>query len=285
MLEKKAAAKLNLSLEVIGRRDDGYHEIVSVMQLIELQDTLFFERADELTVVTDDETLTACGEANLVWRAATLLREAAGVESGARITLHKRIPLAAGLGGGSSDAATTLLGLAELWGLRLSRGELRQLGATIGSDVPFFLEGPTALVEGRGERVTRIPPLPPGLAVLVCQPYALVDKTKRLYAGLGKGDRTDGNRTRLLIQTILDEEFPPSHLLYNAFARTAATVFDGLDEIRHQIVRASRRDVHLSGSGPTLFTLYRKSESSRAHDLYETLKAAGLRVYLARTLT
>src|SRR5207249_7371755 len=122
---RNAYAKLNLSLEVVGQREDGYHDIVTVMQLVDLHDTLTFNDSDEIMVECDHPALAAEGKANLVWRAARLLQETAKVGKGAHIELQKNIPLAAGLGGGSSDAAATLSGLVELWGLELSQEEMR----------------------------------------------------------------------------------------------------------------------------------------------------------------
>src|SRR3954452_3244816 len=167
MVTEKAYAKLNLGLEVTGKREDGFHDIVSVMHLVDLHDTLTFALADgEITVECDHPVLAAEGQGNLVWRAARLLQETSKADKGAAIELQKRIPLAAGLGGGSSDAAATLRGLSELWGVELPREQMRNLAAMLGSDVPFFLEGEAGLVEGRGEKVTRLPASPPGWAVL-----------------------------------------------------------------------------------------------------------------------
>ncbi|HYP41678.1 MAG TPA: 4-(cytidine 5'-diphospho)-2-C-methyl-D-erythritol kinase [Chloroflexia bacterium] len=284
MIQRNAYAKINLCLEVISRRDDGYHDIISVMQRVDLYDTLTFTPADDLTVECDDPNL-AVGEANLIWRAARLLQENAGVTSGARIELRKRIPTSAGLAGGSSDAAATLLGLCELWGLELSKGELRYLAAQLGSDVPFFLNGPTALVEGRGERVTHLPATLPGWAVLVCQPYDLPNKTQRLYAALKKQDMTDGNTTRQLVHTILREEFPRADLLHNSFQRAAFAIFGGLAQTAQLMLRSSGRDAHLSGSGPTLYTLFTAAQRSRAQALHDTLQAQGLNTYLTRLIT
>ena len=275
-----AYAKINLSLEIIGKRDDSYHDITSVMQLVDLSDTLRFSLANALTLTCDNVALTMEGENNLVLKSARLLREVAGVRDGAHIELEKRIPMSAGLGGGSSDAAATLLGLSELWGLRPSKEDLSNLAVQLGSDVSFFLEGHTALVEGRGERVTRIPSPPPGWAVLVCPQYDLKDKTKRLYASLTRNDMSEGNATRLLIAALLAGEFPRSNLLCNAFERAASGVFEGLDRTRATVMRAGSRDVHLSGSGPTLYTLYQANEEARARKLHETLLAGGMRSVL-----
>src|SRR5687768_1385067 len=143
-----AHAKINLTLEVLGKRADGFHEIRSVMQRITLADTLTIRRAEELILACSDPELE--GPENLVWRAAELLRGEYGVSAGASLALEKRIPVAAGLGGGSSDAAAALRGLNELWKLGLNGERLRDLGARLGSDVPFFLlESGSALAEGR----------------------------------------------------------------------------------------------------------------------------------------
>ncbi|MDQ3927993.1 MAG: 4-(cytidine 5'-diphospho)-2-C-methyl-D-erythritol kinase, partial [Chloroflexota bacterium] len=177
MLELPAYAKINLGLEVTGKRPDGYHNLVSIMQLVDLHDTLTFSPADDLRLFSDDPAMLAEGDNNLVLRAAHLLQRTCDVRKGAHITLDKRVPSAAGLGGGSSDAAATLLGLLRLWGLDLPREELSRLGGLLGSDVPFFFAGPTALVEGRGEQVTPLGASPVFYAVLVSQPYDIPGKT------------------------------------------------------------------------------------------------------------
>ena len=189
------------------------------------------------------------------------------------------------MGGGSSDAAATLLGLTELWNLRVSKSDLSEMAASLGSDVPFFLEGPTALVEGRGERVTRIPAPPPGWAVLVSPRYDLKNKTKQLFSYLASTDHSEGIVTHRLIAALVAGRFPDSSLLYNAFERVAYTVFANLLNTRQAIMRASGREVHLSGSGPTLFTLYPASQEKLAQKLHATLQAAGLRTYLTRLVT
>jgi 4-diphosphocytidyl-2-C-methyl-D-erythritol kinase len=284
MITEKAYAKLNLGLEVTGRRDDGYHEIVSVMQLVDLYDTLTFAPSDEeITVDCDNPVLAAEGRSNLVWRAARLLQETARTGKGAAIELRKRIPLASGLGGGSSDAAATLRGLSQLWGVSLPKDQMRNLATMLGSDVPFFLDGEAALVEGRGDRVTPLPAPPPGWAVLVCQPFSVPNKTERLYGSLERHDMSAGIITRQLAAALRRGEFPSASLMYNAFERAAYRVFEGLDEARQQIVRAGGDDVRLSGSGPTLFVLFPEAQETQARTLHEALEGEGLRAFLVRS--
>lgn len=149
----KAPAKINWFLSVLNKREDGYHNIISPMQCVDLFDILSFKEAEGLHVLSD---LDIPAEMNLVHKAAALLKRVSMHKSGAAIELKKNIPVAAGLGGGSSDAAYTLIGLNRLWGLDLDKGVLMRLASELGSDVPFFLAGPLALIEGRGEKVTEL---------------------------------------------------------------------------------------------------------------------------------
>ncbi|MDQ3704521.1 MAG: 4-(cytidine 5'-diphospho)-2-C-methyl-D-erythritol kinase [Chloroflexota bacterium] len=284
MLELPAYAKINLGLEVTGKRPDGYHNIVSVMQLVDLHDTLTFSPADDIALFSDDPAMLAEGDNNLVLRAAHLLRQTSDTSDGAYITLDKGIPSAAGLGGGSSDAAATLLGLLRLWGLDVSLEELSRLGATLGSDVPFFFAGPTALVEGRGEQVIPLAP-PPFWAVLVAQPYNIPGKTRQLYASLTPEDLGDGSRTREVLSVLQRRGDISSVPLFNSFERAAFQVFPGLDRVRGQMLQAGAPNVHLSGSGPTLYTLYPHSAADEAQRLYEALAGTGLRVYSVMSRT
>ncbi len=147
----KAPAKINWFLSVLDKRDDGYHNIISPMQCVDLYDVLTFEEAEDIRLISD---LNIPAEGNLVFKAAALLKKVSSYKFGARIELQKNIPVAAGLGGGSSDAAYTLMGLNRLWELNFDRKALMDLAAEIGSDVPFFLAGTFSLIEGRGEKVT-----------------------------------------------------------------------------------------------------------------------------------
>ncbi|HSX91672.1 MAG TPA: 4-(cytidine 5'-diphospho)-2-C-methyl-D-erythritol kinase [Hydrogenophaga sp.] len=164
-----APAKVNLFLHIIGRRGDGYHELQSVFMLIDWCDHLHFERLDSGAIERVDSAPADLPADDLCVRAARALREATGCALGVRITLDKRLPAQAGLGGGSSDAATTLLALNRLWNLNLRRDALARIGLTLGADVPFFIGGRHAWVEGIGERLTPIK-LPRGHLVLVKPP-------------------------------------------------------------------------------------------------------------------
>ena len=247
----QAPAKVNLTLEVLGKREDGYHEIASVMQAISLFDTLTFRPSGEIKVLAEIEDLEK--QDNLVYRAAILLKETSGVSAGAEIRLDKQIPLAAGLGGGSSDAAATLLGLDRLWGLELGERELKELAARLGSDVPFFVTGGTALVEGRGERVSNVKTPPTLWLVLAFPDHRLENKTAIAYKTLSHTDHTDGCKTASLVERIEAGSEINYDSFFNVFGRVAAQIFPGIDGSRSILQEASCRPVHLSGAGPTLY--------------------------------
>ena len=165
-----APAKINLTLRVLSQRSDGFHELDTIYQAVDLWDTLEFERAHEIAMTTDHAGL-ACDESNLVQRAARLLAQTAGTDQGVSIRLQKRIPLQGGLGGGSSDAAAALLGCDKLWGLNSERAALEGMARQLGADVPFFLHGGTARGTQRGDRIERLEPFGERALLLGLPPF------------------------------------------------------------------------------------------------------------------
>ncbi|HDT14086.1 MAG TPA: 4-(cytidine 5'-diphospho)-2-C-methyl-D-erythritol kinase [Candidatus Aminicenantes bacterium] len=179
----RAFAKINLGLEVVGGRPDGYHDIRTLFQTVSLADELAFEAApDGALDLSGDDPAIPWDRTNLVHRAAVLLRERTGSDRGARIAVRKAIPAGRGLGGGSSDAAVTLRALSEQWGLGLGRKDLAPLARRLGADVPFFLEGGLCLGEGIGDRLTPLPDLSSLACLLAFPPYPIATPT--IYAGL-----------------------------------------------------------------------------------------------------
>jgi 4-diphosphocytidyl-2-C-methyl-D-erythritol kinase len=189
-----------------------------------------------------------------VLRAARLLREASGTRQGAAISLVKRIPVAAGRGGGSADAAAALLALTRFWGLSIGGERLLTLAASIGSDVPFFLNGPTAFVEGRGEVVRPLPAPRPVWVVLAVPRLDLLEKTRHLYAALKPEDYSDGTRARQLAALLEAGEPVDPALLVNAFERVALGEFPAIRVCRDALLAAGAPWARLSGSGPALYT-------------------------------
>ncbi len=276
-------AKINLSLEIIRRRPEGFHEISTVLQTINLYDTLTVSPSPDLQF--DSNIPELVDENNLVWQAALNLHQLCpeGNKQGADLFLEKQIPVAAGLGGGSSNAATTLLALNNLWGLNLSPEKLEAEAAKLGSDVPFFLKGGTALAEGRGDRITLLTPLPPSWVILLYPPLEMPPrKTAELYKMLDRNDFTTGAITRTLVKTIQQGNRPPFSLFYNGFEKVVYERFTALDRFRQSFVDAGAFHVWISGSGPTLFTLL--ETEAEARPIFENLQNSGFNVYLAPTV-
>jgi 4-diphosphocytidyl-2-C-methyl-D-erythritol kinase len=254
----RAYAKVNLSLEVLRKRSDGFHDLVSVMQAVSLFDEIDCDDDIELQFASSDPALV--GDDNLVMRAARLMRELAPGRPGASLELHKSIPYAAGLGGGSSDAAATLKSLNDRWLLDLSLETLVDIGATLGSDVPFFLYGGTALVSGRGEFVTPLPDPEPAWYALVKPPLSVA--TGDIFGALSPNDWTDGTCTHAVATEICDRRrvrLGMNGLQKSVFHRypDAYTCFEDLD-------RATPGRAFMSGSGPTVAALC-ESESEAQH--------------------
>jgi 4-diphosphocytidyl-2-C-methyl-D-erythritol kinase len=279
-----APAKINWSLEVLRKRADGYHEVRSVMQTIDLADTVTLAQSDtvELQVASDAAgAVDVVAEEDMAWRAATALREHLGQRRGVAIALEKRIPLAAGLGGGSSDAAAVLRGCNALWDVGLTDAELAAVGAALGSDVPFFIYGGTCVVSGRGEAVE---PLDDGVAqtLLLATPPARErrGKTAEMYEALtpamyGEGDATLGVREVIEAGRPLED----GHLA-NVFER----VPEQMQPERGRAFDALQADglrPHLAGSGPSFFLLADGVDDARVE---ERMRALGFEPLRARTL-
>jgi len=281
MLTLSAPAKINLTLEVLAERPDGFHEIRSIIQTIDLSDTLRFQSGQEVTLLSDMPGWIAAE--SLVSRTVDLLRQETGSSHGVTIEIEKRIPLTVGLGGDSSDAAVVLLGLNRLWELDLPRGKLLEFARQLGSDVSFFLYGGTALLEGRGEIVTPLPALPHRWLVLALPPVPrLPGKTKQLYQALGAGHYTDGQITRHFVEKLKAGRDFENSLLFNTFENVAFSLFPGLDAARKHFIKLGVARVHLAGSGPSLFTLF--EDKDRAERLFLLLREQRMEPYLVETL-
>jgi 4-diphosphocytidyl-2-C-methyl-D-erythritol kinase len=270
-----APAKINLVLEVLGKNND-YHRISSIVQSIDLCDILNFQLDDEICFECNEPSLK---HDNLVIQAAALLKESAKYSRGARIELRKHISWGVGLGGGSSDAAATLLALSELWGLGLPLSELVHLASKLGSDVPFFIHKGTALVEGKGEKVTPLPSLPSTCFVLLVPPVPkILNKTKQMYNNLDATYYTEGQFVKKALSSLEQGKTIDHSLMFNVFEKAACDFFPGLDEYRKTLEEAGAPGVYLAGSGPCLFTFF--AEEEEAHELFSQLKKQGLECYL-----
>lgn len=250
-LTLRAYAKVNLTLEALAVRDDGYHEIASIMQTIDVSDTITLEDGDDITLECNRSELNS--DENLALKAARLLQVHSGYEGGSLITLEKNIPISSGLGGGSSDAAATLIGLNALWDLGISNDELSGLGSKLGSDVTFFLKGGTAIAIGRGEQVRGLPPSGLQWFLLLSPQFHVQNKTRDSYASLDPSSFTKGLRTRKLEARINRGGDVPTQSLFNVFDGIACEAFPGLDEYWRTLEKLGGQKAHLVGSGPSLF--------------------------------
>jgi 4-diphosphocytidyl-2-C-methyl-D-erythritol kinase len=275
-----APAKVNLGLDILGRRDDGFHEICSVVQSIGLYDVLQAETAVDLRLSAPDY-LGPPAE-NLVLKAALRLRQLRHLSSGAQLVLNKRIPLSSGLGGGSSDAAAALRLLDRLWGAGGLSLEVAHLGSELGSDVPFFLRAGAGLVTGRGECVESLPALRRGVFVLCVPNWVEPRKTARVYEALSSSEYRPGEAPRALASALRARQALDYALLGNGLEQAARRVFPRLADFHQSLQNTTGASFILSGAGPAMFHLASSpAEASLVANLARRLAAP---VYVARPL-
>lgn len=281
MLTIPAPAKINLTLEILGKRADGFHEIRSVVQTIGLCDMVHFRESPELEIFSDPPDWKAVD--SLVSQAVKITRKKTGCSEGAMITLGKNIPLGAGLGGDSSDAAATLRGLNRLWKLGLARDELSNMASQLSSDVALFLHGGTLGLSGRGEVVSPLMPIDNVWVVLLIPQIPQVsNKTEKLYHSVTSESYTRGQFTENMIRRLNTVGSIEPGMMFNAFDEVAFGYFNGLDVYRERFVDCGADNIHVAGSGPVLFTI--TPEITSAENIYRKLKRRNLEAYLCNTL-
>lgn len=276
-------AKINLTLDVLKKRVDGYHELITIMQTIDLYDTICLSTTDEdrVSMVCNQSALST--DDNLAVRAAQAIRQKLGLTQGLTIELNKRIPVAAGLGGGSSNAAVILLTLQQWWQLPLSQDDLWEIATSLGSDVPFFLSAGLARCAGRGEHITPLAPQwPASMRWLVLVKPAIGVSTAHVFRNLSASDYADGSRSQA-VQTALQNNDPlqPDDL-YNSLERGVLAQYAEVAQAREDLWQAGATNVRLSGSGPTLFSVF-GSLSDAAH-VQSQLQEQGYEVYLTQPI-
>ena len=278
-LSLRASAKVNLSLEVLEKRPDGYHEISTVMLAVDLHDRLTIEAAPALSLQTDDPELPT-DEGNLILRAARLLQNASKVETGARIKLRKRIPVAAGLGGGSSDAAAALWGLNRLWKLGWPRARLMELAVHIGMDVPFFLGPGPAVATGRGEHLKALGRAG-GYAVVLVNPRVGLS-TRQVYERIPAGWRRDATGTARVVEALrLRGAERLAAALTNHLEMVVEPILPVVGRIKAALLAAGALGAIMSGSGPTVFGLARSLDHAR--QIRRRVNRAGWACWAVRT--
>jgi 4-diphosphocytidyl-2-C-methyl-D-erythritol kinase len=277
----KAPAKINLSLDVLRKRDDGYHEVKMIMTTIDLADRLELKELEEDRIeILSHNRYVPDDQRNLAYQAAQLLKERFQVKKGVSITIEKNIPVAAGLAGGSSDAAATLRGLNKLWKLGLTVDELAELGAEIGSDVSFCVYGGTAIATGRGEKIEHIP-APPPCWVILAKPQIGVS-TAEVYRNLKVESVTHPDVDKM-VHYIKNEDYEGiCSSVGNVLEEVTFRMHPEVAHIKEQMKRFGADAVLMSGSGPTVFGLVH--HDSRMHRIYNGLKGFCDQVYAVRLL-
>ncbi|MGH7783263.1 MAG: 4-(cytidine 5'-diphospho)-2-C-methyl-D-erythritol kinase [Candidatus Binatia bacterium] len=256
-------AKINWTLRILGKRVDGYHELCTVFQTISLSDELTFSPNDELVLTCGDDSVPADGQ-NLIVRAAETLRDRYAIDKGARIHLKKRIPSPGGLGGGSSNAAIALIGLSRLWKIEPDSGEMTVMAEFLGSDVPFFLHGGTAIGTGRGEIIGS------GLDInekfmLVVTPNVSIS-TKEAFARIDASGLTKAASKSILrdCRFIAESGDLRDKTLINDFEASILSVEPEIARVKNALLRLGARQAMMSGSGASVFTVFDKEETRQA---------------------
>ncbi|WP_125706654.1 4-(cytidine 5'-diphospho)-2-C-methyl-D-erythritol kinase [Lacticaseibacillus daqingensis] len=277
---QKAPAKINLSLDALYRHQDGEHEWKMVMTAVDLADYVHIQPAKTIQVTTDSGFLPE-DPRNLAYQAANALRAAAGVTAGARIHIDKHIPVAAGLGGGSSDAAAVLRGLNQLWQLGYSHAELARIGLTVDSDVPFCVYSRTALVTGRGEVVQPLGTMP-SCWVVLAKPRVSVS-TPSILNAIDYEQPMPRPNTAAVVTGIQTHDFAlMASGMSNSLEQLTASRHPEITALKQRFLRYGATVAQMSGSGPTVFGLCEKA--SRAQRVYNSMKGFCREVYLVRTL-
>lgn len=284
MIAKKAYGKVNLGLDIIGRRSDGYHLVKMIMQSLDLYDTLTFEKQEsgiDITLAGEGGKGLSLGEDNLIYKAAACIIERTDYKGGIRITLDKNIPIAAGMAGGSSDCAAALKGVNELLEAGLSEEELREIGVTLGADVPYCVMGGTTLSEGIGEELTRLTPLPECVFV-VAKPLCSVS-TAEAYGGydrlveMGRDIPHPDIDAQVKALMAGDLEGVVSNF-GNVLEYVTASLHPEIAELEKLMKESGAMNAMMSGSGPTVFGIYK--DRVTAEESAEKIKKSGLAAQL-----
>lgn len=270
----KALAKINLGLDVVRRREDGYHEVRMIMQTIHLYDRLKITKTKTPGIeIHSNLPFLPVNENNLVYKAGKLLMDEFDIREGVRVDLLKRIPVAAGMAGGSSDAAAMLYGINQLFGLKLSRQALMERGVTIGADVPYCLMRGTALAEGIGEKLKQLSPMVK-CPVLIAKPQISVS-TKFVYQNLKLDEHTVHPDIDTLIQDIRNKDLQAvARDMGNVLETVTIPNYPVIAQIKEQMMHSGAVNSMMSGSGPTVFGLFENEK--QAQKAYDDMKQTGL---------
>ena len=263
-LQLKAYGKINLGLDVIRKLPDGYHDLDMIMQMVDVYDDVIIEKkAGEEIVVKADAAVLSNGKDNLAYMAAKMLFDEFGIKSGVEITIHKRIPIAGGMAGGSSDCATTLIGINEMFNLGLSKQQLMERGVKLGADVPYCVLGGTAIARGIGEVLTPLP-TPPQCHVIIAKPPISVS-TAYVYGHIRPDEITKRPDIEQMTLAIKEQDLNKlSDLLYNVMEEVTVSEYPVIEKLKSIMLENGALNSIMSGSGPTVFGLFDDREKAQA---------------------
>lgn len=281
MIYETAPAKINLTLDTLYKREDGYHEVEMIMTTIDLNDRLTFECRDDGEIIIDVEhNFVPSDHRNLAYKAAKLMQDRYNIKKGVKISLEKSIPISAGLAGGSSDAAATFRGLNELWGINESLETLSELASEIGSDISFCIYGKTALCQGRGEKITHLPK-PPSAWVVIAKPDIGVS-TPEIYGALDLENK-DEVQTQACLKAIENNDYAlMCQSLGNSLEKVTMQRYPEVEKLKNTMSNTGVDAALMSGSGPTIYGFVQKER--QAKQVYNALMGCCNDVYIARLL-
>lgn len=275
---RKAYAKINLGLDVLRRRPDGYHEVKMIMQTVGIYDVLTFKKSEKegefpnISITVDNEELP-CDKGNLIYKASELIMETYHMKEGVEISLKKNIPIAAGMAGGSTDAAAVFHGLNQLFDLCMSLEDMKRLGVKIGADVPYCIMGGTALSEGIGERLTPVPP-PPEAYLLIAKPDINVS-TRFVYENLHADTLKQHPDIDGMVEALKAGSLKGiTDRMGNVLETVTVKEYPVISRIKEKMLETGAENSLMSGSGPTVFGIYKEKETARR--AYEIIKSLGL---------
>ncbi|GAA0078846.1 4-(cytidine 5'-diphospho)-2-C-methyl-D-erythritol kinase [Clostridium sp. CTA-5] len=280
-MEIKAYAKINIALDVIGKREDGYHLLKMIMQNIDLYDIVQIEKIASGITLKCNKSYVPTDERNLAYKAAKLFKDVYNIESGVHINLEKNIPVSAGLAGGSTDAAAVLKIMNKLFNINASENELMELGLKLGADVPYCITGGTALCEGIGEKVTKIKPFKDKILILVKPPFGV--STKEVYKAFDLSKVIFHPKTEELILNMGNNNL-------NFVANNMKNLLENVTLGRHRVISTIKDEIKecgaigsmMSGSGPTVFGFF--DDMLKAQRCYDKMKEKYLDVFITRTI-
>lgn len=276
----KARAKINLGLDVLGKREDGYHEVRMVMQTIGIYDRLILTKIPEEEIrITSNLAFLPVNENNLIYKAIKLLKDEYHFPGGVSVDLNKFIPVAAGMAGGSTDAASTMFGVNRLFGLNLSMGKMMELGVRLGADVPYCVMRGTALAEGIGEKLTRITPVP-HMWILIAKPQINVS-TRLVYeqldmGGIQKHPDIDGIIRAIEVQDVVRIAQSMGNVLENV----TVPLYPVIETIKQDMLSHGAINAMMSGSGPTVFGIFPDEQTTLACQAFLKEKGDARQVYI-----